>query len=359
MPPHKVKNTLSLNDARRRVVALSRPLAEITSTIQNNIAVVEQRRQEVMESMKHKQDLTDNLYIPAIDLQTTPLDHPRTVCTASSCVRHISVGGVQKIDYVRHCHPHCGLGGVDTGRINCVALQRCAAMNGSNCGHCGCHWSLHMHITYECTQVTTEVVDVNVEKQIEAKATIIEQINEHLQSLDDRVKELEAEKQKVAEVSAKFGGFLKHNAIAPFNDAISDYIDYLIRNEKGKVSAGGDPSALEGLENMKSMYEEEIEVLEEAIKDPMSLVGVPTPEDIQKLYEDLLSLPIAGPMLKKAVEVAEAANAGAVKYSERRIQTHQRPPRSERRSTKPHRGMVAAVAALYDNTIGRLPPFWR
>jgi len=176
---------------------------------------------------------------------------------------------------------------------------------------------MHIHITYECSLVTTQVLDTTVQQQIEAKTSSIETIKQHQQSLEQRVKELEAEKQKVASVSAKFGCFMKHNAIAPFNDALSDYLDHLIQNEDGKVSVGGDPSIRKGLENMKSMYEEEIKVLEEAIKNPMSLVGVPTP--IQKLYEDLLSLPIAGPMLKKAVEVAEAANTGAVKYSERRI----------------------------------------
>jgi len=119
LPPHRVKNTLSLNDARRLIVALSRPLAEITSTIQNNIGVAEQRRREVLESTKHEQQLTNNLYIPAVDLQTTPLDYPRTVCTAGSCVKHVSVGGVEKIDYVSRCHPHCYLTGVNKNTELC------------------------------------------------------------------------------------------------------------------------------------------------------------------------------------------------------------------------------------------------
>ena len=357
LPPHRVKNMLSLNNARRQIVALSRPLAEITSTIQNNIAVVEQRRHEVMESMKHKQDLTDSLYIPAIDLQTSPLDHPRTVCTAPSCVRHISVGGVQKTDYVRHCHPHCYLGGVDTNTVNCVALQHCAAMNGTrNCQSCGCSWSVHMHITYECSQVTTHVLDTNVQQQIEAKTTSIETIKQHQQSLEQRVKELEGEKQKVASVSAKFGCFLKHNAIAPFNDAVSDYLDHLIQNEKGKVSAGGDSSALEGLENVKSMFEEEIKVLEKAINNPDTLVNVSTPEDINDLYEDLCHLQFAGPMLKKAMDVAESANAGAVQYSESRFQKCHKSQRSYRLNRPPFQ-LRRGIAAGF-NTIGRAIHRW-
>ena len=188
LPPHKVKNTLSLNDARRLIVALSRPLAEITSTIQSNIGVVEYRRREILESTEHKKDLTSKLYIPAIDLKTTPLDYPRTICTAYSCVKHISIGSVQQIDYVHHCHPHCYLDGVQTNTVNCVALQRCEAMNSQHkCEHCGCSWRVHMHITYDCTQVQTRIVDENVEKQIKDKATSIETTEQHLKSLQDRI----------------------------------------------------------------------------------------------------------------------------------------------------------------------------
>lgn len=87
LPPQKVNDTdaMPLNDARQLVVALSRPLAEITLSIQNNILAVEQRRRE-LESTQHKEDLVTNLHIPVIDLKTKRLDHPRTVCTAESCV---------------------------------------------------------------------------------------------------------------------------------------------------------------------------------------------------------------------------------------------------------------------------------
>ena len=50
LTPHKVKNTISLNDARRLVIALSRPIAEIGATIQSNIGVVEQRRKEAAQA---------------------------------------------------------------------------------------------------------------------------------------------------------------------------------------------------------------------------------------------------------------------------------------------------------------------
>jgi len=322
LPPHKVKNTLSLNDARRLIVEISRPLAEITSTIQNNISVVEQRRQEVLESTQHKEDLTNKLYIPAIDLETTPLDYPRTVCTARSCVKYISVGGVQKIDYVRHCHPHCYLTGIERNIVNCVALQKCAAMDPSSykCTQCGCPYAVHMHITYDTAQVQTQVIDHSVEEQIKDKATKIEIIQQYLLKLEGRIKDLEAEKRQVVEISAKFGCFLKHNAIATLNDSIADYLDYLIDLEKGKIGAGGDRNTLKELEKMKAMYEQEVIVLEKAINDSQSDVSIPTVEKIKRLYDELCHLPITGPMLTKAMIVVEAANIGAIEMKEHRIQ---------------------------------------
>jgi len=95
------------------------------------------------------------------------------------------------------------------------------------CIECGCNWSVHMHITYECTQVQTHVVDENVQRQIRENATKMETDKQHLRSLEDRINTLEAEKRHVAEVSAKFVCFLKHNAIAPFNDAMFDYLEHL------------------------------------------------------------------------------------------------------------------------------------
>jgi len=318
LQPHKVKNTLSLNDARRLILELSRPLAEI-STIQNNIGVVEQMRREIQEFRKHKEHLIKEWYIPAIDLKTTPVNPPRTVCTAQRCVKQITIEGVQKTDYVQHYPPHCNLTGVQTNVVNCVALQHCAAMvNQSYCQHCGCSWSVHMHITYECTQVKTQVVDANVEKQIKDKATSIETINQHLQSLEDRINKLEAEKLQLMKVSAKFACFLKHNAIAPCNDAMCDYLEHLIQVEKGKVSAGGDQSRLVWLEEMKSMYLEEVKILEQAISDVESSVHVPTVEEIKKLYDDLCRLEITGPMLKNAMKVAKAGDVEAMQHNEKR-----------------------------------------
>jgi len=133
--------------------------------------------------------------------------------------------------------------------------------------------------------------------------------------LEGRIKDLEAEKRQLVEMSAKFGCFLKHNAIATVNDSIADYLEHLIDLEKGKIGAGGDRNTLTELEKMKKMYEEEVKILEKAINDCVLSV-----EKIKSLYDELCHLPIAGPMLKNAMIVIEAANIGAINTKEHRIQ---------------------------------------
>ena len=169
-----------------------------------------------------------------------------------------------------------------------------------------------MHITYECTQVQRQIVDFNILGRIKDKAHNIEMVTQHLQSLQDRVNALESEKYEVVKVSAKFSCFLKHNATAPFNDAMSDYIDHLIQVEKRNVRTCFDRSRLVGLQDMKRMYEEELKILEQAIEDVKSGVRVPTAGAIKRLYNHLCHLEITGPMLKNAMSVADVAGIGTM-----------------------------------------------
>jgi len=189
---------------------------------------------------------------------------------------------------------------------------------------------MHMHITYDCTRVQTQIVDVAVQKLITNKATSIITINQHLQSLQDRIKTLEAEKSEVVRASAKFACFLKHNAIAAYNDCMSDYLDHLIEVEKGQIKAGGDQRQLMGLVKMKSFYEQEVKLLEQAINDPKTngRLHIPNGEEIKMLYAGLCRLQITGPMLNDAMNVAEAGDIRVMQYNEKRIQARRKQPHS-------------------------------
>ena len=133
-----------------------------------------------------------------------------------------------------------------------------------------------------------------------------------LQELRSRVQELEREKEQIVQVCATFACFLKFHAIAPYNDAIADYLDHLIKVERGNVQAGGNRQTLDGLEAMLSSYEKEKEILDDAVAQPDSGTKPPSPEDVNGLVESLYRLKINGPQLQQAMRVAdESARAVA------------------------------------------------
>lgn len=91
MTPHKIKDTVSVNEGRRLILRLSEPLARISENIDSNIVVLERRRNELKDSNKSIEELKTKLRIPTINLRVEELTQPMTVCTDTSCVDNIPV----------------------------------------------------------------------------------------------------------------------------------------------------------------------------------------------------------------------------------------------------------------------------
>lgn len=83
-----VKNA---REAQRMAVQYSRPLADVTDLINENIAAL-QRQTCYLESRAMTMDEIDNnLYVPKICLQVIEMKHPITVCTSAQCCEVYSV----------------------------------------------------------------------------------------------------------------------------------------------------------------------------------------------------------------------------------------------------------------------------
>lgn len=80
-----------MNEARRLILRLSQPLAEIAEHIKNNISRNERYKALLSDKTKDIEDLKKYLMIPRIGLKVIPLDHPMTVCTNDKCVEAIKV----------------------------------------------------------------------------------------------------------------------------------------------------------------------------------------------------------------------------------------------------------------------------
>lgn len=89
--PHKIQNTVSINEARRVILLLSKPLADITQSIQDNIVIMARHEKKLKDNAKHCGVLKSQLFIPTVDLVVKELNRPATVCTAVNCCDYIMV----------------------------------------------------------------------------------------------------------------------------------------------------------------------------------------------------------------------------------------------------------------------------
>ena len=84
-----------------------------------------------------------------------------------------------------------------------------------------------------------------------AKSVILKRNLSLLQSLNDRVEKYTKEQETINEICAKFGAFLRENAILPYNDAIEDYLKFDIGEAKRQGDSTGSPETLQKVEQLK------------------------------------------------------------------------------------------------------------
>ncbi|RHZ82156.1 hypothetical protein Glove_113g10 [Diversispora epigaea] len=323
--PHKVEDTLTLNDARNIVLHLAKPLALAETLIQTNISLVNDRQKEIDNCNESIQELHKKLKIPQKVAEPVDLGYPRTVCT--NC-RTQNVNG--SIVYNAHCHPHCYLNGVTAGIINNSVLQNCSAMSNGNCTMCGCSWKTHMHNTYDFKFVNRNVVDQSVQGMIKDKKSFQEKKELALKSLQQRRIQLENEQKKITEINVTFAKFLRQSAIATFNDAYADYLDHFIREENVKKNsdrANYDDSIITRLENTKKEYLKKIEVIKKAIESNDPSEPPVTPNDIAKLEKELYNLKINGEALKNMKNLSIRGQTNTSKNHQKKVEL---PPRKSR-----------------------------
>ena len=320
LTPHELTGTLSLNETRKLIVTLTKPLADIAQLIQTNIAVAQDKETEIKSCKNRQEELRQKLFVPAIDMLRKNLDHPRTVCTASKCVNYHPIPGTTQktTEYVTICHSPCNTKLVFYDICpNKVLLDTCSVISSQTkcCNHCGCSWHTHMHIKYEYEHKVVVHEDESIRKALTSRETDEQIKSEFLAELRSYTKELEYEQQEITNACVIFSCFLKTNAIIPYNDAMLDYLDLLIRQEQPKTGAGGDPAVYEGLLTMKRIYEQEKEVLEKAMKIG-DMSDSLEPSHIRSIIGKLYDLNLNGKKLKEIVQAVVSGNKRMMAFNE-------------------------------------------
>ena len=327
--PHLVKSTISLNGVRQVIAELTKPMAEISQSIRANIALTMDKVQELKDTRLSGDQLRNRLNVQKIQMNTNRLDQPRTVCSHKSCIEVKSNGKAQNesvTDYKAHCHPVCSLNDVNVdqlahpGLIHCWAFSRSHGQRSDTCRRCGHHWQQHLHILYELSEETVTVEDTAIVQQLKAHANDVTLRETALRQHEQRIKEYEQERNTIRDAAAKFGVYLRKNSLAPYNDALIAYLDYLIKEEQVKVQVGSSDKRLQSLLEERRKHQEAIEVI---TRNQNSNVNTRELSDdrIKQKIQDLYHLKHFGAILKnmqQGIAMAHEATYRERPYTVRR-----------------------------------------
>ncbi|XP_066260920.1 uncharacterized protein [Euwallacea similis] len=306
--PHDTKRTVSINHARKMVLQLTQPLAEIVQLVGDNIYELEQHSTQLLMESETLDQLKQKLYMPVVDIRVMELPKPVTVCTAPKCSITYKVANKNKFHYKQRCHNPCYLNNVPAEIVGDPKLLQCAAMHGTqSCGECGCRFNTHMHIYYETETFDTKIVDENVMKNITTKEEATEEKRRLINDILDKKEKLQKEHDYIIRCTALFANFLQQNAITPMNDFVAEYVKYLITREES-LGPNCEVTNLDYLRRLLAQYEEEKKALEEALKyDTVSNDSNlnNSPLGIERKIRDLFVLPHFGSRIKQLYDLQQ------------------------------------------------------
>lgn len=304
LKPHPTKYTVSLNSVRNTILAMSRPLAEISRTIESCIAELDVESKRVFDKSLAIRELSESLRIPFVDLVATPLPDPRTVCADPKCTRVVTVGDEKKIDYTKICCPRCDVS-VDGNQLGSEALRHCEAMDGETCRKCGCSWKVHIQITYETKRVTKKIISPEGMKKIQLEKDSLSVIAAHKDEVRRRSNDLAKERKKLYHAIGCCANFLRKHAIAQHNDSVLKYLEY--------CRASG---VNEDNREFEQTYIDPAESVERLIHESPSDAEL-EPDKMDEMLQDLYKLTTAGPMLMKVMQAVDAVDTKAAEKGEK------------------------------------------
>lgn len=324
--PHKVNETMSINEARNTILKLARPMAKISDNIATNIRVAEEQKKFTMSLDDEKLKLEKNRLVEQIQIRTVPIDFPKTVCTNLRCieVRGIPATSENMIIYKQVCHDHCLLNGVNVDTVGAPELSRCAAMNGKpSCRKCGCIWQNHMHITYNFEEYKITVPDLLIEQMIKDNAETRLVKEQMIANLQQKITQYELEQDQILNISSQFGSLLMGHAIIPYNDAFESHVRHELRLASAEAYISTDSAKKkDSLQRLLDEYLEKKRMLDEAMVYNQNFDI--TVDDVDKLKDQLMSLTLTGESFQNCLKVADNSQSQLLDHVERPVNINKR-----------------------------------
>lgn len=85
LKPHKIQDTISINEARRLILNLSKPLALVAKNIDDNLRNIDRKQIQMADKNNTIEELKQLLHFDMVKIEVIEIPHPRTVCTHSHC----------------------------------------------------------------------------------------------------------------------------------------------------------------------------------------------------------------------------------------------------------------------------------
>ena len=302
MTPHDTKKTVSLNEARNFIVAMSKPMGEAVELIDRNSKEIEKTENQCKADDNEIQKFQERLHFKGFERQRNHLNHPITVCTHEDCKEYKLIGKSKQLEtiYTQICHKPCSLKGVPVETTNNEQLHHCRAMANGTCRHCKHDYRDHMHMTYTTSLVQKTFLSDDIQKEINNKTNVKDKKQKLIEVLEKRIEEYKKEKEVLYRCASHFGAFLKQNAMIPYNDSFREYLDMLMKDEQTKEEV--DTKRIAQLREDKQTYEMMKKAIIEETSSPAHSegrdIGI---EIIYEMRREVCSLKHNGKDLKEAL----------------------------------------------------------
>lgn len=98
LTPHKIQDTISINEARRLIINLSKPLALVAKNIDDNLRIIGRQQTLLADKNKTIEELKQLLHFDMLRIEVVKIPHPKTVCTHTDCTEVLVVSTFTSIN---------------------------------------------------------------------------------------------------------------------------------------------------------------------------------------------------------------------------------------------------------------------
>ncbi|KAI9209940.1 uncharacterized protein BJ171DRAFT_11111 [Polychytrium aggregatum] len=191
-------------------------------------------------------------------------------------------------DYITKCAEPFYLPNSRIGVIGDPLFQGSSMFKNELCSSCGRSFKLHMQINWEVVYKTKKIMNRHATSQVNSQNEAGRKLESSISSLRSAISRLTGEEARLIGNASSYSAFVKENGIILYNDAIIEYINHLIEEEKGasiEVTAAtgtsaGSKSPLQSLSELKQIYESEKRVMVGALAKHTG--AIPTHEEMKK-----------------------------------------------------------------------------